>query len=1315
MFHKYFVKAVLILILILSAIGQEKNEKDTCLLVSAQCIGQGGGNFYLYYKISDCKIEIKEGDRLEYDIFLYPDQPELKGGIDIQLGEGASLRDSGAVDQAGITAHGDAILNNAKGQWYHRVINLSHLAGHSTERWDIQFEGDKTGFYIQFIDNVIVHHKDATQIIIYRDGQPSLNIIDWKEGYSKSVRVTSVPRSEVKEGKELKELVDKGVRLAKLYNLANEQKEELGYIAGILEREKQINLLKAVNETITKIPDPEKFEGSAEDYLEALNQSVHKIPDVHSVMQRYTGHLVGHAHIDFQWLWEWPETIQICEDTFGQAVKFMEKYPDFTFSQSSAALYLATEKNHPELFKKMQEMVKKGQWEIVGGRWCEGDNNIISGESHARQFLYGQRYFREKFGVTAKVGWEPDTFGHNWTMPQLLRLAGIDTYYFCRAGKNKPLSWWEGPDGSRVLAFEEPAIEGGWYNGDVTNRQLNEMIKFYDTTGSHDMLWVYGVGNHGGGPTMENIKTASEWQKKTNMSRVKFSTATAFFDSLKKSELKEIPVVRDELNSVFEGCYTTHSDMKRWNRDLESLLVQAETIATIATSFGYQYPRQEFLQTWCDLLWNHHHDTMGGTCIHAAYNLSKKMYERGIESMRKIINESTEVISKQIKQTTGDVLVFNTLGWARDALVSVKARDGIEDGYLYAVTQQGEASPVQRTADGNLIFVARNLPPFGYRVYHLEKRAQASEKIKVDVTKISTAYFDLTIDPATGAVTRILDKKLGREILSGLANELKVYWEPPHGMTAWEIGNFNKVQDLTSAKIAVVENGPVYVRLQVKRGYEGSVIMQDIFVYRDMDIIEFALDIDWKQKGTSDKGNPFLKTNFVFNIDNPEVHYSIPFGDIVRPMNGKEVPALQWADMGNKVTTSPANKDDDWGVALLNDCKHGYSANGKTLTLSLVRSSYDPDTEPDIGRHIIRYGLYPHAGSIHQAQVTQRGFEFNNSPVAIWVPARPDGRSGGKENNGKLPQEKTFLKIAGALPTALKLAEDSNDWIVRFYESTGQKTDASIEDAKDVEEVNLIEDKISDLNGLAISLRGYEIKTIKLKNKELGMAYVRPEWRGSPKSESSSSYREQGKYCVVDYSTFPDQKERAKEIAQYFDSKYPEVEKILKTNRVKNYPSDVIISFTKEDMLAAKYTMNQHLDIIKMNPQKVTSNNKGVLIHEGVHIAQSYAIGGNNPYWWMMEGLADYVRLKLGWDNPQETPSAFQGNATYKNGYQVAGFFLEWLESMDAHHTFIPELNKLIKEKCAACNQKDIDDFFKDKFGKTPDELWEQYKKEKNK
>jgi alpha-mannosidase len=1060
---------------ILIALAAQDAAEDTALLFVSKCIGKGQGNFHLYHRISDRELEIREGDRLKYEIFLTSGQPELKGGVDIQFRDGSSLRDSEARDSAGLRAHGDSVLENAKGRWLERAIDLKPVVGRAAYAWDIQCEGDQPGTYVQFLDNIAVEHKDGRKTWIYRDGPPPVDELHWREGYSKESELAAIPRSKVVEGPELAKIIEKEQSRAKLRELLKKHNKELDTMAQILKREGREELIEEVDKAKAAAPDPEGFDGSAEAFLKALHDSCHKLSHAHPLMARYTGHLVGHAHIDFQWLWEWPETIDVCRQTFGQAIRFMEEFPEFKFSQSSAALYLAVEEELPELFRKIQERVKSGHWEIVGGRWCEGDTNIISAESHARQFLYGQRYFREKFGRDCKVGWEPDTFGHTWQMPQILKLSGIENYYFCRAGRKQPLFYWEGPDATRVLAFDEPGLgTGSWYNGDLTGREFREMLKFHDKFGAREMLWVYGVGNHGGGPTLENIRTVLEWQKSKRLPAVKFSTATEFFEALRRQELRDVPTIRGDLNTIFEGCYTTHSDMKRWNRDSETLLVQAETLAAVASRFGFVYPREELRTNWRDVLWNHHHDTLPGTSIHPSYRLSRRQYERVLASARGIVRHATETIADQADVPAGSLFVFNSLAWRRDAAVEAEPRAGLPEGDLVAVAPSGESTPVQRTAEGKLVFVARDLPACGYRAYRIEP-GKKSESVAVRDGSIVSDRFELEFDASTGCVTKLFDRKLKRDLISRPANELAVdIFMPPFGVgPAWEIGKYARTETPTKSNGAtVVEAGPVRARVRVERGYGRSKWAQEILIYREMDLVEFGLDLDWQERGSAAKGVPFLKAHF--GLPGGKFRTSIPFGEIERPADGKEIPALTWVELGTPES----------GVALLNDCKHGHSARGERLSLSIVRSSFAPDPAPDAGRQFVRYALLPRAGA---ANLTRRGFEFNTPASSCWTERDLRGSwAWGPVPKPKMPSELSFLSIGGpsVVTTGVKLAEDGREWIARFYESSGAAAEAAIESAlgvKGAENVNLIEDPIGEADASKIPLRGYEIRTLKLR------------------------------------------------------------------------------------------------------------------------------------------------------------------------------------------------------------------------------------------
>jgi alpha-mannosidase len=1046
---------------------------DTCLMFAASNISDGQANFHVYCALADKRIDIRPADVLEYDLYLHRSNPAAGGGIDIDT-DRANLRDSGARDQNGQRAHADENLEpHASGKWYHRRIALDKLAGQQTRRWNVVFEGDKPGEYCQFIDNVVVVHADGSRDVIYDGGEPSGRRRVSREGFSQQVLLKPVPRDAIVDGADLTQLVARETARLAIERQLADLGAEVEIVHKFADRDNLQHLKQHAEEARRLIDAASKNESLDAEALQSLIHQVHaSLTHEHPEMRKYAGHLVGHAHIDFQWLWEWPETIQVCHDTFGQALKFMDEFPGFKFSQSSSALYVATEEHHPQIFKGIQKRVATGDWEIVGGRVCEGDEHMISHESHARHFLYGQRYFRERFGgKDCVVGWEPDTFGHTWQMPQILLLGGCKYYYFCRGGRGVPLFWWQAPDGSKVLAFEEPAT-GGWYNGDVAMNRFDRLLDFAGKTGSKDMLWVYGVGNHGGGPTRENIQTALGFQKLGFLPNVKFSTATEFFRQLENYDLSKIPTINSDLNTSanagFFGTYTSHSAIKRWNRDAEAITESAETVAAIASRFGFSYPGNEFRRNWEDITWNHHHDTLPGTSIHASYNKSEQMYQRVIESSRTIGQDALAFVASKVKGDDEGVLVFNPCGWKRSGPVELPAGAAAS-----AAVFNDHVAPIQNLSDGRAIFFAKDLPSYGYRRYrfanHINREFADRATVSADGTSLENPEYRVTLDPARGVVTSIFDKRAARETLAngGSGNRLEIHWEEPNGMSAWVIGKINKVEPLlSSVSLRVIERGPVRAVVAFERQFQSSTLRQTITLHQQGPP-EFGLATEWKELGSGDRPSPFLKVAFdVASGPQPKLTCQIPFGTIEKPTDNSEVPALKFADLSD---------DNAGGAALLNDSKHGYSASGNTIRLSLIRSSYHPDPRPNDRPQSARWVFFPHANAFGASRITTIAESFNHPLLATAVKSNTTGALAPEMSFISMPQENVLL-------TGVKKAEDDEDLVVRFYEIAGRQTRAApmlAFRAAHTAAVNFIEDPISGADPAA-PLRPHEIRTLKL-------------------------------------------------------------------------------------------------------------------------------------------------------------------------------------------------------------------------------------------
>jgi len=810
----------------------------------------------------------------------------------------------------------------------------------------------------------------------------------------------------------------------------------------------------------------------------------------------YTAHLIGHAHIDMNWLWVWEETIKVCQDTFSSMVKLMKEFPQLCFSQSQPTTYLAVEETKPKLFAQIKKLVKEGRWEITGATWVEGDMNIASGEAIVRQLLYAQRYFKEKFGVQTKVCWEPDTFGHAWTIPQILKKSGIEYYYFCRCGK-EPVFWWEAPDGSRVLAFW--GGYKGFYSRKVDDSLSSFCLDFEKRYGIKDYMLVYGVGDHGGGPRREDIKTALKFKKKAFYPKIKFNTAGNYYQKI-LSQTKKIPVIKDELNSTFEGCYTTHARTKKENRLSENLLTTAEVFSSLAKIYGLKYPQNDFVSAWRSTCFNQFHDILDGSNIHSSFEHSTKLFKKQSEIGKKALNNSLNTIASKINlQREGiAVVVFNPLSWERDDVVKLETqgtRDkgqgarGKRQGAKFKILNsflrdsQGRDIPYQIT-DGEITFIAKGVPALGYKSYYLgEDRSQKSEDGSKMSDTLENKFYRIKVGLASGCILSIYDKINKREVISPgkKANLFQLLFEKPHDMSAWNIGPISKIKNLSSkAEIKLREKGEVYSLLQIKHKFNKSTFTQDIVLYNDLPRIDFPTTVDWQEQGTKDKDGPMLKVSFPVNVGEGKARFEIPFGSIERKANGGEAPALKWIDLSNK----------DYGVSLLNDCKYGHDVGDNVMRLTLLRSSYDPDPCPDRGIHKFTYSLYPHQGDYKRADTVRRGYEINNPLIAVV----------NRSHSGDLADTHSFVELRphNLIMTALKKCEDSSDLILRFYESQGRRVTATIKlgmKVKGAREVDLLERDIKrsrdDPSGrlyrrsdpgetLNLPVGKYEIKAIRL-------------------------------------------------------------------------------------------------------------------------------------------------------------------------------------------------------------------------------------------
>ncbi|MHB8624722.1 MAG: alpha-mannosidase [Aggregatilineales bacterium] len=759
-------------------------------------------------------------------------------------------------------------------------------------------------------------------------------------------------------------------------------------------------------------------------------------------------HMIGNAHIDPVWLWQWPEGFHEVKATFRSALDRMKEYDDFLFVSSSAAFYEWVEKSDPAMFAEIQKRVAEARWEIVGGWWIQPDCNIPGGESFARQGLYGQRYFKEKFGVMAKVGYNVDSFGHHGMLPQILCQSGMDSYVFMRPSPHEKalpgrLFWWEADDGSRVLTFRIPfeyCTSGKELDLHI-RRVANELRTPFD-----QLMCFYGVGNHGGGPTKANIESIKRLNQEPDLPALVFSTPNAFFKEILSQSLP-IPVYHGDLQHHASGCYAAHSGVKRWNRQAENALIAAEKFSTLAARLVNQPYPDRFGEAWKDVLFNQFHDIMAGTSLESAYEDARNQYGEALAIASRALNYATQALAWQINIPPEDgmkpVIVFNPHAW--QSRISVEIESGrIPDGHVL-LDDHDQRIPFQLTQSEatsrgrfRLNFVA-DLPPMGYRTYRLAARP-ADELIELESSHhvLENRRFRLEFDTTTGAIKQLYDKTGQLDVFAGPAAMPLVIDDPSdtwsHGVYA-----FNKVIGPFALKsLRRIEHGPVKSTIRVVSSYGASTLIQDFSLFYELNTIEVRVTVDWREHFK------MLKLRFPVNVHFMKVTREIPYGSIECFANGEELPMQSWVD----VSGSSRDTDELYGVSILNDGKSSCDVNVKDIGLTVLRSPIYAHHEPmipdskreytfiDQGIQRFTYAILPHAGGWEQAGTVRRAAELSQRPIALF----------GTYHAGPLPQSAGYVSAEpeNLIVSVLKKAEDNDDLIVRCFESAHRATHGTI-------------------------------------------------------------------------------------------------------------------------------------------------------------------------------------------------------------------------------------------------------------------------------
>ncbi|MGB8787771.1 MAG: alpha-mannosidase [Candidatus Acidiferrales bacterium] len=853
--------------------------------------------------------------------------------------------------------------------------------------------------------------------------------------------------------------------------------------------------LKTIDAAIGAIDTSALNRGDQTAFDQSLRAVQSTLEPLRPVLAKYVIRATGNSHIDMAWLWPWTETVEIVRNTFRTSLQLMDAYPEYTFTQSTAQASEWLEDKYPDIFHAIQQRVKEGRWELVGGMWVEPDLNMPDGESQVRQLLVGKRYFREKFGKDVRIGWNPDSFGYNWQLPQIYKKSGIDYFVTQKLGwndTNKPtmkLFWWESPDGSRVLTY---------FPHDYVNEiePIRMAEDFADARAKvpnlDEMMHLYGIGDHGGGPTRWMLDNARKWEDPAAVyPHLSLGTAQSFFDDIEKQSASlNLPVWNSELYLEYHrGVFTSQSETKKHNRESEELLLNAEKFASLAYLAGDEYPSKPLLEAWKKTLFNQFHDIAAGSGIAAVY----KDADRDYDEIRHIGNDALEHALGTLSafaDTTGTgaaVIVFNPLAWGRDDVVEVQVQlpDADPVKALKVTDSTGRSMPVEILASKpdlhifTIRFLARGVPSLGYRVFHVlaVPAADANPALIVHGMSLENEFVRVKIDPQSGCITSLVDKGSNQEAIAtgGCGNLLQAFHDQPKDYDAWNIdADFEKQKwDLMKAEeVKLVDEGPLAATIRVTKKFQHSKFVQDITVYAGVARVDILTDADWHEK------HILLKAAFPVSVTNDNATYEIPFGSIERPTTRRdsiekakfEVPALRWADLSNA----------QHGFSLLNDCKYGYDGKDNVLRLSLLRTPAWPDPHADEGHHEFTYSLYPHAGDWKQAQTVRRGYELNYRLIATQV----------EKHAGPQRPEHSYLQVdaSNVVLTAWKKAEADNSLILRLYEWAGKESDVKLRlptGAQSASEANLMEKTEGNLpllNGVVtVHTKPYEIKTIQVQ------------------------------------------------------------------------------------------------------------------------------------------------------------------------------------------------------------------------------------------
>lgn len=781
--------------------------------------------------------------------------------------------------------------------------------------------------------------------------------------------------------------------------------------------------------------------------------------------------MAGHSHLDVAWLWTVREITRKTARTFSNNLALMDNYPDFKFTQSQAVLYDFMKKHYPDIFERVKEKVKNGQWEIVGNAWVEADTNIASGEALVRQLLYGREFFMKEFGVSSDIYWLPDCFGFTWALPQIIKRSGMKYFMTSKLFYNDTNEFphsvfrWRSHSGDEILAYLCKQPYQSEYNAEyVTSlRKNNRQNSIVDVS-----CGMFGYGDGGGGCTYKQVETGKRIEKLPGMPKTTNGRVADFFKAI-DGDFDKLPVYDGELYyENHRGTFTSQAFIKENNRRGEFMMRNAEILNVFG---GKEYPAEKMEEAWKILLINQFHDILPGTSIHEAMENTREEYAQLRQLGGELVRMGKDGILNKVSVKDDSVLVWNMLTWQTKGIVKAEIpymAKGIKnsDGKLLT------SKVYEENGKYYIEFLADPVPAFGYGVFTLCDETAEVENVKVTKNTIENKYLKVVIDD-NGLIDEVTDKTTGRQILTGKGNLMTISHDKPIHESAWnmEFDYQMKFWELRDAEsVEVVEASPLRGAVRVVRKFHESTITQDIILEKDKPTLDFDTTVDWHER------EKVLKAEFPVDIRNRNASCEIAHGAAEYPTHYNtcydqakfEFCAHKWADLS----------EGGYGASIINDCKYGYNVHDNMMKITLLRGPICPDPMGDLGMHHFRYSFYPHAGTWRDADTVRLGFEENVRLEGEFI-----GGTGGNDVGH------TYAKIEGesVILDAVKPAQDGRGYIVRMYESETRhctvKASFELEYSK-VIECNLMEcdeQEIDCENGeFTFKMKPHEVKTFRL-------------------------------------------------------------------------------------------------------------------------------------------------------------------------------------------------------------------------------------------